>query len=57
MSAKKKIENQKTRKLQLAEKYERLSKVANSQPKRVTFRNKAANYRHQLKMLEVGHST
>jgi hypothetical protein len=57
MSAKKEIENQKKRKLQLAEKYERLSKVANSQPKRQTFRNKAADYRHQLKMLEVGHST
>ena len=40
-------------KIQLAEKYERLAKVANSDPKRTKFRRQAAEFRHQARMLEI----
>ena len=53
MNRKKKLENLKAHKLALAEKYDRLAKVAGSIPKRVMCRCKAARYRYQLKMLEV----
>ena len=56
MNKKKKIENLKAHKLQLAEKYDRMAKVANSEPKRISFRRRAARFRYQLKMLEVSPS-
>ena len=53
MNKKSKIENLKAHKLQLAENHDRLAKVANSDPKRESFRRRAARFRYQLKMLEV----
>ena len=40
-------------KMQLADKYDRLSKLACSDPKRTKFRRKAAEFRHQAKMLRI----
>ncbi len=40
-------------KVKLAEKYERLSKLACSAPKRTKFRRKAADFRHQVRMLQI----
>ena len=40
-------------KTKLAEKYERLAKLANSDPKRTKFRRTASYFRHQAKMLEI----
>ena len=53
MNKKKKLETLKAHKLQLAEKYDRLAKCANSDPKRESFRRRAARFRYQLKMLET----
>ena len=51
--AKQKLTNLAATKLKLAEKYERLSKLASSVPKRTKFQRQAANFRHQAKMLEI----
>lgn len=49
----KKLENLAATKIRLAEKYERLSKLAGSQPKRTKFRRAAASFRHRARMLEI----
>ncbi len=51
--SKKKLENLVATKTKLAEKYERLAKFANSDPKRTKFRRTAAYFRHEVKMLEI----
>lgn len=51
--SKKKLENLCATKIKLAEKYDRLSKLANSDPKRNKFRRQAAYFRYQAKMLEI----
>jgi hypothetical protein len=53
MSKKKKIENLSAVKTKLAEKYERLAKFANSQPKRTKFRRTAAYFRYEARMLDI----
>ncbi len=52
MSAKK-LQNLAATKTKLAEKYDRLSKLANSVPKREKFRRQAAYFRYQAKMIEI----
>ena len=49
----KKLENLASTKIQLAEKYERLAKLANSDPKRSKFRRQAAYFRYAAKMLGI----
>lgn len=50
---KKKLENLIVIKTKLAEKYERLAKVASSVPKKVKFQRTAAYFRYQIKMLGI----
>ena len=53
MQKKKKLENLSAIKIKLAEKYEHLSKLASSVPKRTKFRRTANYFRHQAKMLDI----
>ena len=50
---KKKLQNLVATKTKLAEKYERLAKLASSVPKRTKFRRTAAYFRYEAKMLEI----
>jgi len=50
---KKKLETLLANKTRLAEKYEHMSKIASSVPKRTKFQRQAANYRYQAKMLGI----
>ena len=50
---KKKLENLIAIKTRLAEKYEHMSKIASSVPKRTKFQRQAATYRYQAKMLGI----
>ena len=49
----KKLEQLAATKTKLADKYEHLSKLASSVPKRTKFQRQAANFRYQAKMLQI----
>ena len=49
----KKLVNLAATKTKLADKYDRLAKLANSDPKRNKFRRTAAYFRYQARMLEI----
>lgn len=51
--SKTKLTNLLATKTKLAEKYERLAKLASSMPKRTKFRRTAAYFRYQVKMLGI----